>query len=150
MPEATITVHPRTSSSMPLDANHDGVLSAEEIANAPTVLKGLAMHLAQILARDGIEVEILRNGADALVRLKNGAADFDLVCSDVELPGASGWTVLEWMRTHQPETPFMLISGVPDSSFSREASRRGAVAAFRKPFKMAEVQQTLAGLLPYL
>ena len=24
-----------------LDANHDGVLSAEEIANAPTVLKGL-------------------------------------------------------------------------------------------------------------
>ena len=110
----------------------------------------LAMLLAQILARDGIDVEILRNGADALVRLKNGAADFDLVCSDVELPGASGWTVLERVRTHQPETPFMLISGIPDSNFSREASRRGAVAAFRKPFKLAEVQQTLAGLLAYL
>ena len=108
------------------------------------------MLLGQILARQGIDAEILHNGADALVRLKNGAADFDLICSDVELPGASGWTVLEWVRSFRPGLPIMLISGIPSESFSREAARRGAVAAFRKPFKLAEVQQTLAGLLPYL
>ncbi len=108
------------------------------------------MLLGQILARQGIEAEILHNGADALVRLKNGAADLDLVCSDVELPGASGWTVLEWVHTYRPGLPFLLISGIQDGNFSREADRRGAVAAFRKPFKLAEVEQTLAGFFPYL
>ena len=107
----------------------------------------LAMLLGQILARLGIDAEVLRNGADALVRLKNGAADFDLVCSDVELRGASGWTILERVHACCPGLPFMLISGDPSESFSREASRRGAVPAFRKPFKLAEVQRTLAGLL---
>ena len=105
------------------------------------------MLLGQMLARHGIEVEVLRNGADALMRLRNGAADFDLVCSDVELRGASGWTILERVHASRPGLPFMLISGDPSESFAREASRRGAVTAFSKPFKLAEVQQTLAGLL---
>lgn len=110
----------------------------------------LAMLLGQVLARNGIDAEILRKGAEVIVRLRDEAADYALVCSDVELPEASGWTILEWVRSHRPRLRMMLISGDRDDDFLLEADRRGAVAAFRSPFKIAEVEQTLAELFPYL
>ncbi len=129
---------------------------AEEVAVRPKkalVIEdhaALAHLLIHVLARAGIAAEVVGNGAEAIVRLINGAGDYGLVCSDVELPGASGWTVLEWVRTRYPALPIMLVSGVNDGDFLFEANRRGAVAAFRKPFNVVEIQQTLAELFPYL
>ncbi len=141
---ATETIHAQTDAAPEIipctSSPHKKALVVED---RPCV----AMLLGQILARQGIDAEILHNGADALMRLKNRGADYDLVCSDVELPGASGWTVLEWVHTYRPGLPILLISGTPSADFTREAGRRGAAAAFRKPFKLSEVQQTLAGLL---
>ncbi len=110
----------------------------------------LALLLKEVFAHAGITAEIMHNGAEAIVRLKNGAGNFGLVCSDVELPGASGWTVLEWVHTCHPTLPMMLVSGTDDEDFMLEASRRGAVAAFCKPFKVREIWQTVAAIFPYL
>ncbi len=110
----------------------------------------LARLLVEVFAYAGITAEIMSNGAEAIVRLKNGAGTFGMVCSDVELPGASGWTVLEWVHTCYPTLPMMLVSGTNDEDFILEASRRGAVAAFRKPFKVSEIWQTVAAVFPYL
>jgi DNA-binding NtrC family response regulator len=110
----------------------------------------VARLLMHVFARAGIGTKVVGNGAEAIVRLRNGAGDYALVCSDVELPGASGWTVLEWVHTCHPALPMMLISGVNDGDFLLEANRRGAVAAFRKPFNLSEIEQTLAELFPYL
>ena len=93
-------------------------------------------------------IATVRNGAEAIVRLKDAAADYGLVCSDVELPGASGWTILEWVRTRYPGLPMVLISGVSDGDFMREAHRRGAIGAFRKSFNFGEVQHMLYELFP--
>ncbi len=123
--------------------------------NAPKALVieehgGLAGLLGQLFARNGIETEVLGNGVEALVRLRDGDVDYGLVCSDVELPGASGWTVLEWVNAFNPELPIMLISGANEFGFVREAKRRGAAAAFCKPFSIAQIQQTVAGFFPYV
>ena len=140
---ATATIHPQTDAASKVTPRIPAFpKKALIIEDRPC----LATLLGQILAHQGIDAEILHNGADALARLKDGADDLDLVCSDVELPGASGWTVLEWVHAYHPGLPIMLISGIPDGNFSREAVRRGAVAAFRKPFDLGAVQQTLAGL----
>ena len=111
---------------------------------------GLAGLLGQVFSRIGIETDILNNGAEALMRLRVGDGDYGMVCSDVELPGASGWTVLEWMQTYHPDLPIMLMSGSSDPAFVGEAMRRGAVAAFRKPFSIAKIQQTLAAFFPHV
>ena len=110
--------------------------------------RGLGVLLRCVLTNHGVEAEIVHNGVEAILRLKNAAADYGLVCSDVELPGASGWTILEWVRTGYPELPMVLISGVNDGDFLREAHRRGAAGALRKPFNFGEVQHMLSGLFP--
>ena len=110
--------------------------------------QGLGMLLRCVLGNHGIEAEIAPNGAEAIVRLKDAAADYGLVLSDVELPGASGWTILEWVRARYPGLPMVLISGVHDGNFVREAHRRGAVGAFRKPFNFGEIQHMLSELFP--
>ena len=108
----------------------------------------VAQLLALMLSSAGIEAEVVGNGAEALACLNEDAAGYALVCSDIELPGASGWAVLEWVHTFQPGLPIMLISGADDENFLGEAKRRGAVAAFRKPFSVAALQQTLAEIFP--
>ena len=111
---------------------------------------GLAGLLGEVFARNGIDTDIFSNGAEALLRLRVGDGDYGMVCSDVELPGASGWTVLEWVQTYYPDLPIMLMSGTTDPDFVGEAMRRGAVAAFRKPFSVAKIQQTLTAFFPYV
>ena len=111
--------------------------------------RALAALLEGILTRCGVDTEVVGNGAEALVRLRDHAEYYDLVCSDVELPGASGWTVLEWVRSRCPGLGLVLVSG-EGADFPAEAARRGALAAFGKPFRVAEVQQTLAANLAYL
>ena len=111
---------------------------------------GLARLLGQVFSRIGIETDILSDGGEALMRLRVGDGDYGMVCSNVELQGASGWTVLEWVQTYYPNLPIMLMSGTTDPDFVGEAIRRGAVAAFRKPFSIAKIQQTLAAFFPYV
>ncbi len=108
----------------------------------------IARLLADVFAASGIDAEIIGNGVEAIVCLKDDAADYGLVCSDVELPGASGWTVLEWVHTHHPDLPIMLLSGTDDANFVRDADQRGAVAALRKPFSIHEIERTLTGVFP--
>lgn len=66
------------------------------------------------------------------------------------MPGASGATLFEWVHTDHPTIPMIRLSGVDDENFPREATRRGAVTAFRKPFKVAAIQLGLAAIFPYL
>ena len=108
----------------------------------------LALVLVRVLAIQGVDAEILGNGAEAIVRLRDRGADYGLVWSDVELPGASGWAVLEWVHSRCPDLPMLLVSGADDAGFPGEARRRGAAAAFLKPFSVAEVRQTMAEIFP--
>ena len=107
----------------------------------------LALLMAKVLTSSGIEAEIIENGAETIVGLKKCAGDHVLVCSDVTLPGTRSWTLLEWMRTPHPSLPMMLLAGMNGGDFLRKTDWRGAVAAFRKPFSVVEIQQTLAEVL---
>ena len=49
-------------------------------------------------------------------------------------------------RSSHPELPMVLIFGVSDGDFLREAHRRGAAGALRKPSNFGEVQHMLSGL----
>jgi DNA-binding response OmpR family regulator len=108
----------------------------------------IASLLSLFFTQHGIRVDIMGNGAEAIVRLKDRSAEYGLVCSDVELPGASGWMILEWVRGHAPDLPVMLISGMDDEDFLHKANGLGAVAAFRKPFNILDVRKTLAMIFP--
>jgi response regulator RpfG family c-di-GMP phosphodiesterase len=66
---------------------------------------------------------------------------FDLVLTDIRLPALSGLDLLRAVKTRQPLTPVVLITGAPSVNSAVFALRHGALDYLRKPFSVDEVQQ---------
>lgn len=71
---------------------------------------------------------------------------FDLVVSDIKMPGLSGLDLLRAVKSKQPGTPVVLITGVPSVNSAVFGLRHGAYDYLPKPFSVKEVQQLLQRL----
>jgi DNA-binding NtrC family response regulator len=99
---------------------------------------GIRKVLKALLARDGHEVETASDGLEAKTLL--AAEPFHLVVSDLRMPGLDGLGLLEWVGTHQPGLPVLLITahGTVDSAV--DALKRGAYDYITKPFDQDELR----------
>jgi response regulator RpfG family c-di-GMP phosphodiesterase len=66
---------------------------------------------------------------------------FDLVVSDIKMPGLSGLDLLRAIKGKQPGTPVVLITGVPSVNSAVFGLRHGAYDYLPKPFSVAEVKE---------
>ncbi|MBI4638026.1 MAG: response regulator [Candidatus Rokubacteria bacterium] len=71
---------------------------------------------------------------------------FDLVISDIKMPGLSGLDLLRAVKGRQPATPVVLITGVPSVNSAVFGLRHGAYDYLPKPFSVKEVQQLIQRL----
>lgn len=71
---------------------------------------------------------------------------FDLVVSDIKMPGLSGLDLLRAVKGKQPGTPVVLITGNPSVNSAVFGLRHGAYDYLPKPFSIREVQHLLARL----
>jgi DNA-binding response OmpR family regulator len=101
--------------------------------------------LAWALRADGYEVIEVDNGVDLGVHLSLGdgtgkSSEFDLVISDVRMPGLSGLQVLMGLRRLDRTLPCILFTAFGDQELHAEASRQGAAALLDKPFEIDELR----------
>lgn len=68
---------------------------------------------------------------------------FDLVVSDIKMPGLSGLDLLRAVKGTQPGTPVVLITGNPSVNSAVFGLRHGAYDYLPKPFSIREIQQLL-------
>ena len=66
---------------------------------------------------------------------------FDLVVSDIKMPGLSGLDLLREVKGRRPATPVVLITGAPSVDSAVFGLRHGAYDYLPKPFSIREVQQ---------
>ncbi len=100
-----------------------------------------------ILSRDGWEVTVEENGAQALPRV--AAVKPDLVILDLMLPGMSGLEILSSLRA-DPATEALrvLMLTAKGQGRDREAAERAGVSAFMsKPFSNAEMRAQVRALM---
>jgi response regulator RpfG family c-di-GMP phosphodiesterase len=71
---------------------------------------------------------------------------FNLVVADIMLPGLSGLDLLRVVRGTRPQTPVVLITGLPSVNSAVFGLRYGAYDYLSKPFSIAEVQRLLQHL----
>lgn len=76
------------------------------------------------------------SGEEAVLEIAMG--EFDLLVTDVRLPGISGLEVMRRVRTSHPELKVILITGVLDPTIRRNAADAGADAFFLKPIELAD------------
>lgn len=121
------------------------------LADDDRELRGL---LAAALRKDCYDVTEARDGRELLQclatdRLRgNDSPAFDLVISDIRMPGRSGIEVLAGLRMTDWATPFILTTAFGTEETHEEARRLGAVAVFDKPFDVDDLRTILCNLFP--
>lgn len=89
--------------------------------------------LARILQQAGFEVTTAENAEQGLDFLKNNY--FDLVFTDLRMPGLHGLDALKTIHTNNPALPVVLFTAQPDVNSAVEALRYGATDYLLKPLK---------------
>ena len=65
--------------------------------------------------------------------------DYDVVITDVSMPGLGGVEILQRVRQRDSTTPVIVISGRPDEH-KDTVLQMGAFAFFAKPFPLSEIE----------
>lgn len=93
--------------------------------------------LRRILARLDLEVEAVLTAAEGLARLERGA--FDLIITDLMMPGMSGIELLQETARRGMQIPTLMITGYPTIRTAVKALRLGAVDYIAKPYTRKEL-----------
>ncbi len=88
--------------------------------------------LAETLEREGYRVEPVTAGDEAVRRLEEGRR-YNLVLTDLKLPGADGLAVLEAALAADPALPVVLLTGFGTVETAVAAMKRGAADFLSKP-----------------
>jgi CheY-like chemotaxis protein len=94
---------------------------------------------------EGYDVVTVADGTDFLEVLRSSllpepaATPFDLVVSDIRMPGWSGLTVLEKLRKNARVPPVVIITAFGNDEVHRLAEQAGAVAVLDKPFDISDL-----------
>jgi DNA-binding response OmpR family regulator len=103
--------------------------------------------ITKVLSRRGYSVAHALTVESALTLMKDRS--FDLVITDLMIPGTSGLELLQILRDHYPELDVIMITGYASIESAVKATRLGAAAYLPKPFTPDELtrvtETTLAG-----
>jgi two-component system, sensor histidine kinase and response regulator len=86
--------------------------------------KGLARLLEKRLARTGIHLEVVSNGADGLKKCEE--VTFDVVLVDNQMPGMTGIEVIQHLAVQENTPPVIMVTGSGDEHLAVEAMKSGA------------------------
>jgi len=105
------------------------------------MLKGLT----KTLSREGYDVEGVGTGAEAIERL--GQKVYDVVITDLKLPGPSGIEVLRKLKEVSPESEGIVVTGFATVETAVEAMKLGAYDYITKPFDLQKVKVVVRNAL---
>jgi response regulator RpfG family c-di-GMP phosphodiesterase len=113
------------------------VLRVLVVDDNPSVLR----FLAAAFGANSCRVAQAGAAEEALELLR--AERFDLVVSDIKMPGLSGLDLLRAVKGRQPGTPVVLITGAPSVNSAVFGLRYGAYDYLPKPFTVKEIHELL-------
>ena len=97
--------------------------------------------LSRFLRGRGFSADEAPSGNDALEALSRGR--YDLVLSDVNMPGMNGLSLLAEIRRHHPDTPVLMLTGCEDVSMAVGAMKTGAVDYVLKPVDFSKLEHSI-------
>jgi two-component system response regulator PilR (NtrC family) len=77
------------------------------------------------------------------------ADSYDVVLTDISMPGLSGLELLGHVRQKFPNTPVIIISGISDQEHAQGLIRLGAFDFLLKPFSLDAVEKSVKRAVEY-
>ena len=97
--------------------------------------------MANVLSLEGHQVTLASDGESGIELFKK--EQFDIVFTDLGMPGLSGWEVTRALKDHNPDTPVIIVSGLGVTIGESEIESSGVDGVLSKPFYTT----TLLGLI---
>ncbi len=97
--------------------------------------------LREFIQEAGYEAHSVENGSAAFVR--TARERFDLILTDVRMPGLSGLEILPGLIKLQPQVPVIVITAFGSEEIHQRAIERGAQAYMEKPIYLEELKRLI-------
>jgi two-component system OmpR family response regulator len=105
----------------------------------------LTAALQRGLRAEGFSVEVVRDGVEAIWRIRDGR--YDIVLLDVMLPGCNGYRVCSELRRGGNRTPILMLTAKDGALDEAEGLDTGADDYLRKPFSFPVLVSRIHALL---
>ncbi len=99
--------------------------------------EGLCRMMAAVLMDDGHAVRTFTDPLEAVEMFRPGV--WDLVISDIKMPGIDGLEVLQRIKAKDADIPVVMITAFATVDMSIQALRKGAYDMLTKPFEPDEL-----------
>jgi DNA-binding NtrC family response regulator len=91
------------------------------------------------------EVDTAASGEEASEMLRR--ADYDLVITDISMPGMSGIELLVHIKSEYPATQVIIMTAYGSDEKKEEAIQNGAQYYIEKPFEIKEIKELVQRIL---
>ncbi|MBW1722153.1 MAG: response regulator [Deltaproteobacteria bacterium] len=101
----------------------------------------------QMLERLGYKVTVRTSSVEALKLFRSNPYDFDLVITDMTMPGMTGDVLARELIAERPDIPVILCTGFSTQITEEKALEMGIRAFVMKPIIMSEISHTIRRVL---
>jgi signal transduction histidine kinase/CheY-like chemotaxis protein len=131
---------PLTHAVAPAPPPDGEILAGEPVLRCLVVddEEAVGMVLGDVLHMSGHSAVVLTDGAAAIERFR--AEPFDVVFTDLAMPGVSGWQVIRAVKAIAPTVPVFLVTGFGVELSPEERRAHGVEAVLAKPLKINDLR----------
>jgi DNA-binding NtrC family response regulator len=115
-----------------------GILIVEDDAEMASLLK-------DYLKEDGYDICSAGNGSEALAVASKKA--FDLIITDIRMPGLTGLDILPGFRKLHPAVPIIAITAFGSREICQKSLKRGATAYLEKPICLNQLGRLIQEMI---
>lgn len=125
-----------------LEQNRTGVPAGMKAPERPRILivddeQGVRDLLARALSGGEYDVDVAPDGRTAVEQLRT--IEYDLLITDLKMPGMDGLSVIREARRIFPELPVIIITGYSTEASAIEAINLGVSGYITKPFRLPRI-----------
>ncbi len=120
--------------------NQPGILIAEDEGKMRRILQ-------IILSSRKYDIDLAQNGNEAWRKFQQ--SHYDLVITDLKMPGMDGMQLLELVCADKPHVPVIVITAYGSVDSAVRAMKEGAYDYISKPFENEEIQLIVAKAINY-
>jgi DNA-binding NtrC family response regulator len=100
--------------------------------------QSMSQFLGIVLRKEGYQVTVSNNGRDALEKVRTES--FDVVITDIRMPGMDGIELLEGIKKHDPTLPVVIMTAYASQQTAIDAVNLGAFQYLIKNAKNDEIK----------
>ena len=100
---------------------------------------------SRVLTQKGYAVITAESGAQALEKMRE--QEYDMVFTDIKMPGMSGIELTEQIKARQPWMPVVIVTGYGSTANEARARAAGVTAFLNKPLSPEMIEESVAHAL---